>query len=195
MTLRLMSFIPRIIQLLSHKRDPTAAKCAPTFETRTDRSEGPPRLLLRPGHARHVVVDERGAVELQHLDVLADDVRRRAAQLIVLQVVVHLDDVGELVGDVVLAARRAEHDDGGPDAEGRHRHHRDYHPVGPRVHRVHAQDAALGVADALEDLEDELGRHVQLLVLRGVVRLLPLRRQLQALQAKELRFRCLFRDR
>ena len=41
-------------------------------------------------------------MELQHLDVLLEDVRRRAGLLVPQQLVVGLDDVGELVGEIVL---------------------------------------------------------------------------------------------
>jgi len=101
-------------------------------------------------------------------------------------VVVHLDDIRQFVCNVVLTPGRAEHDHRGANAQRRHRHHCDYHPVGPSVIRVHAQDATLGVADPLEDLKDQLGRHVLLFLLRGVVGLFPLGRELEAL-APDLR--------
>lgn len=51
---------------------------------------------------RHVVVRERGDVELQHLEVLCDDVGRGSGLLVPQQLVVGLDDVSQLVGDIVL---------------------------------------------------------------------------------------------
>ena len=67
-------------------------------------------FLLRPTQfisaanelTRHVVVRERGDVELQHLEVLCDDVGRGSGLLVPQQLVVGLDDVSQLVGDIVL---------------------------------------------------------------------------------------------
>ena len=55
-----------------------------------------------PRQSRHVVVCEGDHVELQHLDILLEDVRSRASLLVPQQLVVGLDDVGELVGEIVL---------------------------------------------------------------------------------------------
>ena len=73
-----------------------------TFEAGLDGFDGPSRLLHGARQAGRVVVDHGGHVELQHLDVLVDDVRRRAGLLVALQLVVGLDDVGQLVRQVVL---------------------------------------------------------------------------------------------
>ena len=51
---------------------------------------------------RHVIVGERGDVKLQHLQVFGDDVSGRARLLVTHQLVVRLDDVGQLVGQIVL---------------------------------------------------------------------------------------------
>ena len=169
------------VDTLSHEVAADAALFA--LEARSYGLERAAALLLGARHARHVVVDESGAVELEHLDVFVDDVGGGAAQLVVLQVVVHLDDVGQLVCEIVLGARRAEHDHRRSHAQRRHRHHGQDHPVGTREARIHAEDARLLVRYALEYLEHELGRHVHLLVLGRVVGLLPLGGELEALAA------------
>ncbi|RNA23263.1 hypothetical protein BpHYR1_033062 [Brachionus plicatilis] len=95
--------------------------------------------------------------------------------------IVHFDDIGELVRQIVLGTGSAVHDDRGPDAQRRHRYHSAYHPVGPGVLRVHAHEKGLVVGDPLEYLEYELGRHVHFFFLRCVVGLLPLGGELEAL--------------
>ena len=55
-----------------------------------------------PGQSRQLVVDHGGDVELEQLDVLCDHVGRRAALLVPPQLVVDLDDVGQLVRQIVL---------------------------------------------------------------------------------------------
>ncbi len=72
------------------------------IEPGLDGLERPPALLHGLGQTRHVVVDERGHVELEHLDVLRDDVGCRARLLVPRQLVVGLDDVGKLVREIVL---------------------------------------------------------------------------------------------
>lgn len=85
-----------------------------------------------------------------------------------------------------LVTRRAEHDDGGSDGERRHRQHRGYHPIRARELWVEAHRETLLVGYPLEDLEDPLGRQDDLLLLRVLVRVLPLGGQLEAV-APDLR--------
>ena len=63
-----------------------------------------PTLLRGLGDAGHVVVDERGDVELEHARVFHDDVSRRAIQLVLLQLLVGFDDVRQFVGEIVLTS-------------------------------------------------------------------------------------------
>ena len=72
-------------------------------------------------------------------------------------VVVGLQDVGELVGEIVMVPGLAEHDHGRADTErrdGQSRHqHLHRHKLG-----VHPQDVALLVRDVTEGRADSLGR-------------------------------------
>ena len=59
------------------------------------------------GQAWHLVVDQCGAVILQHLCVLLDDVGGRTALLIFPQLIVSFHNVRQLVGQIVLSTGRA----------------------------------------------------------------------------------------
>ena len=91
---------------------------------------------------RHVVIRQRGHVELKHLDVLQDDVGGRPLLLVPDQLVVGLQDVRQLVGQVILIPGRAKHHHGRSDAERRHGHSRDQHPVRSGELGIHAEDVA-----------------------------------------------------
>ena len=82
------------IQEVSHNADQKHCRphLAPTthLEPGFDGLERPTALLHGPGQAGHVVVGERGHVELQHLHILWEDVGRRTGLLIPYQLVVGL---------------------------------------------------------------------------------------------------------
>jgi len=59
-------------------------------------------LTPYPGQPWQLVICECGHVELQHLRVLGDDVGGRAILLIPFELIVGLDDVRQLVGQVIL---------------------------------------------------------------------------------------------
>ena len=59
-------------------------------------------LTPYPGQAWQLVICESGHVELQHLRVLGDDVGGRAILLVPFELIVGLDDVRQLVGQVIL---------------------------------------------------------------------------------------------
>ena len=119
-------------------------------------------------------------MELQHLHVLTEDVRGGARLLVPQELVVGLEDVRELVGQIVLVLGRAEHDDSRADAERRHRQARYEHPIRAGELGVHPQDVALLLVDLLEDLVSPLRRQDDLLlVLEVLVGLLPLRGHLE----------------
>ena len=64
------------------------------LEARLDGFERLAALLHGPGQAGHVVVDQRCHVELQHLYVFGQDVRRCARLLVPHQLVVCFQDIG-----------------------------------------------------------------------------------------------------
>lgn len=72
-----------------------------------------------------------------------------------------------------LVAGRALHHNSGPHGKRGHRQHSDDHPLGPGVARLHAQDKALLVRDALKDLVHPLRAQQDLLLLRVLIDMLP----------------------
>ena len=63
--------------------------------------------MTYPGQAWDLIVHQGGHVELQHLDVLEDDVRGSSILLVADELLVALDHVAQLVSQVVLKNNRS----------------------------------------------------------------------------------------
>mmetsp|Transcript_600 Transcript_600/g.1255 ORF Transcript_600/g.1255 Transcript_600/m.1255 type:complete len:250 (+) Transcript_600:3920-4669(+) len=100
-----------------------------------------------------LVVVHGGQVVLEEHLALANHRRRQPALQLVAEGVVGLDDVAELEGDVVLAARPPVRHDRRPHVRRRHRHHRDHHPVRAGEAGVEAEVLAVLVRNALQNLQ------------------------------------------
>ena len=60
--------------------------------------------MTYPWYSRQLIVGEGGHMILKHFDVILDDVRRSAILLVANQLLVRLDEVGQLVCQVVLSS-------------------------------------------------------------------------------------------
>ena len=105
---------------------------------------------------------------LQEFPEILNDQLRRARFLILLEPLVYPDNINEFVCQIVLASLPCLECDRRAHSDRRHRQHRQDHPFGARVVRVHTKDREIFIRYVLEPVPDIAWKlFVPVLIIRG----------------------------